>query len=133
MVKFSCQSKLFWMFGSNSKFKIQTFLLFSELWWLITSSYRVHFQLFLLEKLHILVLFLWLKFHINPRRHEWLRSILVEGGSTIDVISPTLFYCFLTFQNYFVDTMSQLNEIFFTNVFICWIWITLQLIFFSFE
>jgi len=41
--KISCQSKLFWMFGSNSKFKITTFLDYSELQRLITSSYKVCF------------------------------------------------------------------------------------------
>jgi len=49
VVKFSCQSNLFWMFGSNLKFKIPTFLDYNELWWLITSSYKVCFQKKLLE------------------------------------------------------------------------------------
>jgi len=55
VVKFSCQSKLFWMFGRNSKFKIPTFLDYNELWWLVSSSYIVYFQWIFLEKLHILV------------------------------------------------------------------------------
>jgi len=86
------------MFGSNSKFKIHTFLHYNALWQLITSSYRVPFQSFLLEKLHILVLFLWLKFHMNPSGYEWLKSILVEGGPTINVIFWNFFHYFLTFQ-----------------------------------
>jgi len=42
-----------------------------------------------------------------------MRSILVEGGSTIDVIFCYFFHCFLTFQNNFANPMSQLNDIFF--------------------
>jgi len=113
MVKFSCQPKLLWMFGSNSKFKIHTFMHYSELWRLITSSYKIHSQSFLFEKLRILVYFLWLKFHSNPRSYELLRSILIKGCSTIDVIFYYFFHCFLTFQNNSANTMSQFNDIFF--------------------
>jgi len=41
MVKFPCRYKLFWMFGRNSKFKIPTFLDYSELRQFASSSYTV--------------------------------------------------------------------------------------------
>jgi len=53
--KNSCQSKLLWMFRSNSKFKILTSLDYNELWRLDSSSYNVHFQSYFFLKLCILV------------------------------------------------------------------------------
>ena len=129
-MKFSCQSKLFWMFGSNSKFKIQTFFHYNELRQLITSSYMVRFQYFFLEKLRILVLFIRIKFHMNPRGYEWLRSILVEGGSDIDVFFATFFTVFWHFKTILQTQWVNWMRFFFTKVFVFWFESLCSLIFF---
>jgi len=41
-----------------------------------------------------------------------LRSILVDGGSALDVFSATFLAIYLTFESHFANTMSQLNDIF---------------------
>jgi len=57
----------------------------------------------------------WLKFLINPRSYERLKSILV-GGLVLDAFFATFFAIFLTFQSHFANTMSQLNDNFLSPI-----------------
>jgi len=65
------------------------------------------------------------KISYQSESHEWLRDILVEGGSALNVFFCNFSFYFLTFESHFTKAMSQLNDYFFTSVFVCWFWITL--------
>jgi len=103
VVKFPCQSQLFWIFERNLKFKISTFLDYSELWRLISSSYSVcfhkkkywksaHTSLVCVVKISHQSKKLWLtKKHFRRRRFS-LKCIFCN------------FSCnFLTFQSHFAN------------------------------
>jgi len=118
VVKFSCQSKFFGMFRSNSKFKIQAFLDYNELcslFLLHTMSISNHF----FGKVAHTSLVCIIKFHINPRSYKWLRSIFLEGGLAIDVVFAMSFTIFWHFKSILQTQWVNWMIFSFTNVFVC--------------
>jgi hypothetical protein len=55
-----------------------------------------------------------IKFHINSKSNELLKSILVEGGLALDVFFATSLAYFLTFASHFANTLSKINDTFFS-------------------
>jgi len=99
VVKFSCQSKLYWMFGNNSKFKIQTFQDWSELRQSISSytvsTYSLYSVLpitFLGKVVHT-SLFCLLKISYQSKKHFSRRRF------NLRCVFCNFFCYFLTFQS----------------------------------
>jgi len=114
------------------QFKVQNPDIFGLQWTLATCFFFIHclFLMIVFVKVALTSLVCLAKISINQKNYELLRSILVEEGSTLDVIFCNFSCYFLTFENHFANNMSQLNIIFFTNLFVCWFWITLWFKFF---
>jgi len=95
------------------QFEVQNPHIFALQWTLATYNFFIQgpFSIIFVGKVAHTSLIFVLKFHINPKIYEWLRSILVDGDLVIDVIFCYFFHRFLTFQNNFANTMSQLNAI----------------------
>jgi len=130
VIKLSGQSNLYWMFGSNLKFRISTFLDYNELRWLVSSSYSVYFQYKQIGKIAYTSLVYVAKISYQSKKW-WVNEKHFSRRFSRRCVFCNFSCYFFDIWNPFCRHNESIQWYFFTNVFVFSVFFSF--LFFSFE